>query len=57
MLMHQALVKPQDVVNKALSVQPMYLGNVTLQPILGLQGLPIGSPGGATVAKLHLAPI
>lgn len=55
--MHQALVKPQDVVNKALSVQPMYLGNVTLQPILGLQGLPIGSPGGATVAKLHLAPI
>nr|XP_045366744.1 BRD4-interacting chromatin-remodeling complex-associated protein [Camelus bactrianus] len=43
-LTHQALVPPQDVVNKALSVQPFLqpvgLGNVTLQPIPGLQGLP-----------------
>ena len=48
--MHQALVPPQDVVNRALSVQPVYLGNVTLQPILGLQGMP-------RVARLGLAPI
>lgn len=57
-LTHQALVPPQDVVNKALSVQPFLqpvgLGNVTLQPI---QGLPNGSPGGATAATLGLAPI
>lgn len=60
-LTHQALVPPQDVVNKALSVQPFLqpvgLGNVTLQPIQGLQGLPNGSPGGATAATLGLAPI
>uniref|UniRef100_G1QS67 BRD4 interacting chromatin remodeling complex associated protein n=1 Tax=Nomascus leucogenys TaxID=61853 RepID=G1QS67_NOMLE len=60
-LTHQALVPPQDVVNKALSVQPFLqpvgLGNVTLQPIPGLQGLPNGSPGGATAATLGLAPI
>ncbi|XP_069857190.1 LOW QUALITY PROTEIN: BRD4-interacting chromatin-remodeling complex-associated protein-like [Dipodomys merriami] len=60
-LAHQALVPPQDVVNKALSVQPFLqpvgLGNVTLQPIPGLQGLPNGSPGGATAATLGLAPI
>lgn len=60
-LTHQALVPPQDVVNKALSVQPFLqpvgLGNVTLQPIPGLQSLPNGSPGGATAATLGLAPI
>ncbi|KAM9034260.1 BRD4-interacting chromatin-remodeling complex-associated protein isoform 2-T4 [Sarcophilus harrisii] len=62
-LTHQALVQPPDVVNvnKALSVQPFLqpvgLGNVTLQPIPGLQGLPNGSPGGATAAALGLAPI
>uniref|UniRef100_A0A8C2UN06 BRD4 interacting chromatin remodeling complex associated protein n=1 Tax=Chinchilla lanigera TaxID=34839 RepID=A0A8C2UN06_CHILA len=60
-LTHQALVPPQDVVNKALSVQPFLqpvgLGNVTLQPIPGLQGLPNGSPGGAAAATLGLAPI
>ncbi|XP_049758464.1 BRD4-interacting chromatin-remodeling complex-associated protein [Elephas maximus indicus] len=60
-LAHQALVPPQDVVNKALSVQPFLqpvgLGNVTLQPIPGLQGLPNGSPGGAAAATLGLAPI
>ncbi|XP_074225438.1 BRD4-interacting chromatin-remodeling complex-associated protein isoform X2 [Camelus bactrianus] len=60
-LTHQALVPPQDVVNKALSVQPFLqpvgLGNVTLQPIPGLQGLPNGSPGGTTAATLGLAPI
>ncbi|XP_063109065.1 BRD4-interacting chromatin-remodeling complex-associated protein isoform X5 [Cavia porcellus] len=60
-LTHQALVPPQDMVNKALSVQPFLqpvgLGNVTLQPIPGLQGLPNGSPGGATAATLGLAPI
>uniref|UniRef100_A0A8C0X5V7 GLTSCR protein conserved domain-containing protein n=1 Tax=Castor canadensis TaxID=51338 RepID=A0A8C0X5V7_CASCN len=60
-LAHQALVPPQDVVNKALSVQPFLqpvgLGNVTLQPIPGLQSLPNGSPGGATAATLGLAPI
>ncbi|XP_052028182.1 BRD4-interacting chromatin-remodeling complex-associated protein isoform X3 [Apodemus sylvaticus] len=60
-LTHQALVPPQDVVNKALSVQPFLqpvgLGNVTLQPIQGLQGLPNGSPGSAAAATLGLAPI
>ncbi|XP_023377899.1 BRD4-interacting chromatin-remodeling complex-associated protein [Pteropus vampyrus] len=60
-LAHQALVPPQDVVSKALSVQPFLqpvgLGGVTLQPIPGLQGLPNGSPGGATAAALGLAPI
>ncbi|KAM5132836.1 BRD4-interacting chromatin-remodeling complex-associated protein isoform 3-T3 [Callospermophilus lateralis] len=60
-LTHQALVPPQDMVNKALSVQPFLqpvgLGNVTLQPIPGLQGLPNGSPGGTTAATLGLAPI
>ncbi|KAM7058325.1 BRD4-interacting chromatin-remodeling complex-associated protein isoform 2-T4 [Molossus nigricans] len=60
-LTHQTLVPPQDVVNKALSVQPFLqpvgLGNVTLQPIPGLPGLPNGSPGGATAATLGLAPI
>lgn len=60
-LTHQALVPPQDVVNKALSVQPFLqpvgLGNVTLQPIQGLQGLPNGSPGNATAATLGLTPI
>ncbi|KAG8448836.1 hypothetical protein GDO86_015780 [Hymenochirus boettgeri] len=53
-LTHQALV-PQsvgaDVVNKAISVQPFLqqvgLGNVTIQPISNLPGLPNGSPGGA----------
>uniref|UniRef100_A0A4X2K1D2 BRD4 interacting chromatin remodeling complex associated protein n=1 Tax=Vombatus ursinus TaxID=29139 RepID=A0A4X2K1D2_VOMUR len=62
-LTHQALVRPPDVVNvnKALGVQPFLqpvgLGNVTLQPIPGLQGLPNGSPGGAAAAALGLAPI
>ncbi|KAM5236629.1 BRD4-interacting chromatin-remodeling complex-associated protein [Ctenodactylus gundi] len=60
-LTHQALVPPQDVVNKALSVQPFLqpvgLGNVTLQPIPGLQSLPNGSPGGTAAATLGLAPI
>ncbi|XP_030073945.1 BRD4-interacting chromatin-remodeling complex-associated protein isoform X2 [Microcaecilia unicolor] len=53
MLTHQALVQQSvgtDVVNKAISVQPFLqpvgLGNVTIQPISGLQGLPNGSPGG-----------
>ncbi|XP_042637168.1 BRD4-interacting chromatin-remodeling complex-associated protein [Orycteropus afer afer] len=60
-LAHQTLMQSQDMVNKALSVQPFLqpvgLGNVTLQPIPGLQGLPNGSPGGATAATLGLAPI
>ncbi|XP_027766462.1 BRD4-interacting chromatin-remodeling complex-associated protein-like, partial [Empidonax traillii] len=60
-LAHQALV-PQpvgaaDVVNKAISVQPFLqqvgLGNVTIQPLPNLPGLPNGSPGGA----LGLGPI
>ncbi|XP_065511232.1 BRD4-interacting chromatin-remodeling complex-associated protein isoform X4 [Caloenas nicobarica] len=53
-LTHQALVQPSvgaDVVNKAISVQPFLqqvgLGNVTIQPISNLPGLPNGSPGGA----------
>ncbi|KAJ6663715.1 hypothetical protein lerEdw1_009794 [Lerista edwardsae] len=51
-LTHQALVQQSvgaDVVNKAISVQPFLhsLGNVTLQPISNLQGLPNGSPSGA----------
>uniref|UniRef100_A0A8C9FNE6 Uncharacterized protein n=1 Tax=Pavo cristatus TaxID=9049 RepID=A0A8C9FNE6_PAVCR len=53
-LTHQALVQQSvgaDVVNKAISVQPFLqqvgLGNVTIQPISNLQGLPNGSPGGA----------
>ncbi|XP_044161328.1 BRD4-interacting chromatin-remodeling complex-associated protein isoform X3 [Bufo gargarizans] len=53
-LTHQALVQQsvgQDVVNKAISVQPFIqqvgLSNVTLQPISNLPGLPNGSPGGA----------
>ncbi|XP_069631152.1 BRD4-interacting chromatin-remodeling complex-associated protein isoform X5 [Haliaeetus albicilla] len=52
-LTHQALVQQSvgaDVVNKAISVQPFLqqvgLGNVTIQPISNLQGLPNGSPGG-----------
>lgn len=52
-LTHQALVQHSvgaDVVNKAISVQPFLqqvgLGNVTIQPISNLQGLPNGSPGG-----------
>ncbi|KAM6307772.1 LOW QUALITY PROTEIN: BRD4-interacting chromatin-remodeling complex-associated protein [Podargus strigoides] len=52
-LTHQALVGQSvgaDVVNKAISVQPFLqqvgLGNVTIQPISNLQGLPNGSPGG-----------
>uniref|UniRef100_A0A8C4JS00 BRD4 interacting chromatin remodeling complex associated protein n=1 Tax=Dromaius novaehollandiae TaxID=8790 RepID=A0A8C4JS00_DRONO len=59
-LTHQALVQPSvgaDVVNKAISVQPFLqqvgLGNVTIQPISNLQGLPNGSPGGT----LGLGPI
>uniref|UniRef100_A0A8C8S5D6 BRD4 interacting chromatin remodeling complex associated protein n=1 Tax=Pelusios castaneus TaxID=367368 RepID=A0A8C8S5D6_9SAUR len=50
-LTHQALVQQSvgaDVVNKAISVQPFLqpvgLGNVTIQPISNLQGLPNGSP-------------
>ncbi|XP_025906257.1 BRD4-interacting chromatin-remodeling complex-associated protein-like [Nothoprocta perdicaria] len=53
-LTHQALVQQPvgaDVVNKAISVQPFLqqvgIGNVTIQPIPNLQGLPNGSPGGA----------
>ncbi|XP_018085751.1 BRD4-interacting chromatin-remodeling complex-associated protein isoform X2 [Xenopus laevis] len=53
-LTHQALVQQSvggDVVNKAISVQPFLqqvgLGNVTIQPISNLPGLPNGSPGGA----------
>ncbi|XP_077141831.1 BRD4-interacting chromatin-remodeling complex-associated protein isoform X2 [Ranitomeya variabilis] len=53
-LTHQALVQQSvgaDVVNKAISVQPFIqqvgLGNVTIQPISNLPGLPNGSPGGA----------
>ncbi|XP_070621116.1 BRD4-interacting chromatin-remodeling complex-associated protein isoform X3 [Erythrolamprus reginae] len=53
-LTHQALVQQSvgaDVVNKAISVQPFLqqvgLGNVTIQPISNLQGLPNGSPSGA----------
>lgn len=53
-LTHQALVQQSvgaDVVNKAISVQPFIqqvgLGNVTIQPIPNLPGLPNGSPGGA----------
>ncbi|XP_041267063.1 BRD4-interacting chromatin-remodeling complex-associated protein [Onychostruthus taczanowskii] len=53
----QALVQPPDVVNKAISVQPFLqqvgLGNVTIQPLPNLPGLPNGSPGGA----LGLGPI
>ncbi|XP_043357332.1 BRD4-interacting chromatin-remodeling complex-associated protein isoform X8 [Dermochelys coriacea] len=52
-LTHQALVQQSvgaDVVNKAISVQPFLqqvgLGNVTIQPISNLQGLPNGSPSG-----------
>lgn len=52
-LTHQALVQQSvgaDVVNKAISVQPFIqqvgLGNVTIQPISNLPGLPNGSPGG-----------
>ncbi|XP_053908785.1 BRD4-interacting chromatin-remodeling complex-associated protein [Cuculus canorus] len=52
-LTHQALVQQPvgaDVVNKAISVQPFLqqvgLGNVTIQPISNIQGLPNGSPGG-----------
>uniref|UniRef100_A0A8C5QGE7 BRD4 interacting chromatin remodeling complex associated protein n=1 Tax=Leptobrachium leishanense TaxID=445787 RepID=A0A8C5QGE7_9ANUR len=52
-LTHPALVQQSvgaDVVNKAISVQPFMqpvgLGNVTIQPISNLQGLPNGSPGG-----------
>uniref|UniRef100_A0A8B9ICX8 BRD4 interacting chromatin remodeling complex associated protein n=1 Tax=Anser brachyrhynchus TaxID=132585 RepID=A0A8B9ICX8_9AVES len=59
-LTHQALVQQPvgaDVVNKAISVQPFLqqvgLGNVTIQPISNLQGLPNGSPGGT----LGIAPI
>uniref|UniRef100_A0A8C3C7C1 Uncharacterized protein n=1 Tax=Cairina moschata TaxID=8855 RepID=A0A8C3C7C1_CAIMO len=59
-LTHQALVQQPvgaEVVNKAISVQPFLqqvgLGNVTIQPISNLQGLPNGSPGGA----LGIAPI
>ncbi|KAM6389965.1 LOW QUALITY PROTEIN: BRD4-interacting chromatin-remodeling complex-associated protein-like [Rhynochetos jubatus] len=59
-LTHQALVQQSvgaDVVNKAISVQPFLqqvgLGNVTIQPISNLQGLPNGSPGGT----LGIAPI
>ncbi|XP_068106692.1 BRD4-interacting chromatin-remodeling complex-associated protein isoform X3 [Hyperolius riggenbachi] len=53
-LTHQALVQQSvgaDVVNKAISVQPFIqqvgLGNVTIQPISNLPGMPNGSPGGA----------
>ncbi|XP_077337003.1 BRD4-interacting chromatin-remodeling complex-associated protein isoform X2 [Lithobates pipiens] len=53
-LTHQALVQQSvgaDVVNKAISVQPFIqqvgLGNVTIQPLSNLPGLPNGSPGGA----------
>ncbi|XP_075462978.1 BRD4-interacting chromatin-remodeling complex-associated protein isoform X2 [Ascaphus truei] len=53
-LTHQALVQQSvgaDMVNKAINVQPFLqqvgLGNVTIQPISNLQGLPNGSPGGA----------
>ncbi|KAL7980792.1 hypothetical protein Chor_001946, partial [Crotalus horridus] len=53
-LTHQALVQQSvgaDVVNKAISVQPFLqqvgLGNVTIQPISNLQGLPNGNPSGA----------
>ncbi|XP_039235046.1 BRD4-interacting chromatin-remodeling complex-associated protein-like, partial [Pipra filicauda] len=53
-LAHQALVQQPvgaDVVNKAISVQPFLqqvgLGNVTIQPLPNLPGLPNGSPGGA----------
>ncbi|XP_018088840.1 BRD4-interacting chromatin-remodeling complex-associated protein isoform X2 [Xenopus laevis] len=53
-LTHQALVQQSvgaDAVNKAISVQPFLqqvgLGNVTIQPISNLPGLPNGSPGGA----------
>ncbi|KAM8794000.1 BRD4-interacting chromatin-remodeling complex-associated protein [Eudromia elegans] len=61
----QALV-PQpvgaDVVNKAISVQPFLqhvgIGNVTIQPLPGLQGLPNGSPGAAAAAAaLGIGPI
>ncbi|CAM9111852.1 unnamed protein product [Bubo scandiacus] len=52
-LTHQALVQQSvgaEVVNKTISVQPFLqqvgLGNVTIQPISNLQGLPNGSPGG-----------
>ncbi|XP_075774089.1 BRD4-interacting chromatin-remodeling complex-associated protein isoform X6 [Pelodiscus sinensis] len=52
-LTHQALVQQSvgaEVVNKAISVQPFLqqvgLGNVTIQPISNLQGLPNGSPSG-----------
>ncbi|KYO43729.1 glioma tumor suppressor candidate region 1 protein isoform B [Alligator mississippiensis] len=52
-LTHQALVQQSvgaDVVNKAISVQPFLqqvgLGNVTIQPISNIQGLPNGSPSG-----------
>ncbi|KAI1903755.1 hypothetical protein AGOR_G00030490 [Albula goreensis] len=49
-LAHPGLQLQSQVVNKAISVQPfmqqMGLGNVTLQPISGLQALPNGSQSG-----------
>ncbi|XP_048836606.1 LOW QUALITY PROTEIN: BRD4-interacting chromatin-remodeling complex-associated protein [Brienomyrus brachyistius] len=49
-LAHPGLQLQPQVVNKAISVQPFVqqvgLGNVTLQPISGLQALPNGSPSG-----------
>uniref|UniRef100_A0A8D0FJJ8 BRD4 interacting chromatin remodeling complex associated protein n=1 Tax=Strix occidentalis caurina TaxID=311401 RepID=A0A8D0FJJ8_STROC len=57
-LTHQALVQQSvgaEVVNKTISVQPFLqqvgLGNVTIQPISNLQGLPNGSPGGTLVGS------
>ncbi|GCB79649.1 hypothetical protein scyTo_0018780, partial [Scyliorhinus torazame] len=54
-LAQQTLIQQQtiggQVVNKAINVQPFLqqvgLGNVTLQPVSNLQGLPNGSPSGA----------
>ncbi|XP_069764182.1 BRD4-interacting chromatin-remodeling complex-associated protein-like isoform X2 [Narcine bancroftii] len=54
-LAQQALIQQQtiggQVVNKAINIQPFLqqvgLGNVTLQPVSNLQGLPNGSPSGA----------
>ncbi|CAL8235434.1 unnamed protein product, partial [Boreogadus saida] len=49
-LAHQGLHLQPQVMNKAISVQPFMqpvgLGNVTLQPISSLQGLPNGSQSG-----------
>ncbi|XP_067831093.1 BRD4-interacting chromatin-remodeling complex-associated protein-like isoform X2 [Heptranchias perlo] len=53
-LTQQTLIQQQtvggQVVNKAINVQPFLqqvgLGNVTLQPVSNLQGLPNGSPSG-----------